>query len=284
MGNEANCNIPISIPVIQRFLLPQQYEHLINVAFSTYLDHHPQDFKYCTTPDCTQIYRANTKTMLKCPSCFAEVCSSCHEEAHEGMTCDERRARKVQEEEQLNDHWATIHGVKRCPSCRVWIEKIEGCNHMTCRCGAHVCWICLQVFPENQIYRHLGDVHGGAHDGDHERQNNDLQHALALQRQLDGNEDANRLRLNLPHFHLRPLAEPAEAEQRRLRQEHAEAEYRRVLAQRQQEARQATLRRQEALQRQREEYQRQFDERQARLLREAQERRRQAGGWGCTTM
>ncbi|KAG6886512.1 hypothetical protein C0995_007299 [Termitomyces sp. Mi166 len=72
MGNEAKCKVPISIPVIQRFLSPQQFEDLINVAFSTYLDQHPREFRYCTTPDCTQIYRANTKALLKCPSCFAE--------------------------------------------------------------------------------------------------------------------------------------------------------------------------------------------------------------------
>ena len=24
---------------------------------------------------------------------------------------------------------------KQCPSCRFWVEKVSGCNHMTCRCG-----------------------------------------------------------------------------------------------------------------------------------------------------
>ncbi|KAG6918219.1 hypothetical protein DXG01_015812 [Tephrocybe rancida] len=197
MGDEAKCKVPIAIPTIQRFLIRQKYEHLVNVAFSTYLDQHPQDFRYCTTPDCTQIYRANTQTMLKCPSCFAEVCSSCHEEAHEGMTCEDRRVQKAQTEEQLNDRWATEHGVKRCPACSVYIEKTEGCNHMECRCGAHICWICVTVFSMDEIYRHLGTVHGGAFDGDGERRNLDLQHALAVQRQLD--DDLAVLPPPLPH-------------------------------------------------------------------------------------
>ncbi|KAF8075984.1 hypothetical protein FPV67DRAFT_1444763 [Lyophyllum atratum] len=310
MGNEANCKVAIPIPVIQRFLIQQQYEHLVNVVFSTYLDQHPLDFKYCTTPDCTQIYRANTKTMLKCPSCFAEVCSSCHEEAHEGMTCEERRIRKSQEEEQLNDNWATMHGVKRCPACRVWIEKIDGCNHMTCNCGAHVCWICMQIFPQAQIYTHLGDVHGGAYDEDRERRNNDLQHALALQRQLDQPRDANpppqdpgRVHVRQPAPAVRPPAAlgaalhhfgqaPAGVEADRL--DRVGEYHRQLLAHRQQQQREALeaeaehqrrqVRQQAEQRRLREEYQRQFDERQARLLREAQERRRQEGGWGCTVM
>ncbi|KAF5388370.1 hypothetical protein D9615_000034 [Tricholomella constricta] len=277
MGDEANCKVPVPIPVIQRFLIRQQYEHLIDVMFSTYLDRHPQDFKYCTTPDCTQIYRANTKTMLKCPSCFAEVCSSCHEEAHEGMTCEERRARKAQEEDQLNDTWATIHGVKRCPSCQVLIEKIEGCNHMSCRCGAHVCWICLKTFPQDQIYQHLGLVHGGAFDGDGERRDNDLQHALALQRQLD-ERDLVPVHPRLGHVPRPPpapvaavRAAPPLVHRQQLEALDLEAQLRRQAAQRQQAE----------VQRMREEYQRQFDERQARLIREAEQRRR---GWGCTVM
>lgn len=35
---------------------------------------------------------------------------------------------------------AQVSGMRRCPSCRVIIEKIGGCDHMTCRCGAHFSW------------------------------------------------------------------------------------------------------------------------------------------------
>ncbi|KAG6840137.1 hypothetical protein C0991_008601 [Blastosporella zonata] len=259
MGDEAKCKVPISIPIIQRFLIPQQYEHLVNVAFSVHLDRHPQDFRYCTTPDCTQIYRANTRMMLKCPSCFAEVCSSCHEEAHEGMSCEDRQNQKVQQEEQLNNQWATSHGVKRCPSCTVYIEKIEGCNHMTCRCGAHICWICVAVFPAHEIYPHLGTVHGGAFNGgDGERHNLDLQHALALQHQVERNnaqlrqEEVQRI-----------LREQRERQDQVVRAQVVRAQV--LAAQR--------LREQQA-QRQREEYQRQFNERQERTMKELTERRR----------
>lgn len=33
---------------------------------------------------------------------------------------------------------------KKCPGCKVNIEKNEGCNHMTCRqCKHEFCWICF---------------------------------------------------------------------------------------------------------------------------------------------
>ncbi|KAG6813469.1 hypothetical protein H0H92_010803 [Tricholoma furcatifolium] len=279
MGDEAQCKKPISIPTIQRFLIQQQYERLIDAAFSSYLNQHPQDFRYCTTPDCTQIYRANTKTMLKCPSCFAEICSSCHEEAHDGMSCEERRIQKSRTEEQLNDHWATMHGVKKCPSCSVYIEKIEGCNHMTCHCGAHICWICVEEFPHHEIYRHLTTVHGGAYDGDGERRNRDAQFAFQLQ-QAENN----------PAPRLHPWqAEPAPAPEiehgdnlwHPFRHQFQEAQRRRV-----EEAQHLVRQIQERRMQEENLARRQREEEQLRVrrAREAEQRHAQEPGWGCIVM
>jgi len=30
----------------------------------------------------------------------------------------------------------------RCPRCLIPIEKINGCNHMVCKCKYEFCWIC----------------------------------------------------------------------------------------------------------------------------------------------
>ena len=164
MGDEAKCGVPVPIPTIRKFLTPQQFNHLLEVAFISHLEHHPQEFKYCPTPDCSQIYRCNSSTslVLHCPSCFSAVCSSCHEEAHEGMSCADRKLHNdPAEQERLNEQWAMQQGIKRCPSCNVWIEKLEGCNHMACKCGAHICWKCMGTFNKDDIYDHMNAIHGG---------------------------------------------------------------------------------------------------------------------------
>ena len=46
-----------------------------------------------------------------------------------------------------NAKWLIVN-TKQCPNCHKYIEKNQGCNHMTCRkeaggCGYEFCWICL---------------------------------------------------------------------------------------------------------------------------------------------
>jgi hypothetical protein len=165
IGDEAKCGVPISIPIVQKFLQLQQFNRVLEVAFMSHVEQRPQEFKYCTTPDCSQIYRSKSSTeplVLHCPACLLAMCSSCNEEAHEGMSCADRKLYKdPAAQERLNEEWAKQQGVKKCPSCKVWIEKIDGCDHMTCNCGAHICWKCMGIFSQGEIYSHLGTVHGG---------------------------------------------------------------------------------------------------------------------------
>ncbi|KAI0085149.1 hypothetical protein BDY19DRAFT_997036 [Irpex rosettiformis] len=172
IGDESRCEVPIALPAIQRLLPPASFNRLLEVAFTNYVSKHPQELVYCKTPDCTQIYRttqATSPSVLQCPSCFSTVCSGCNEDSHEGMSCAESRLHKDPEaQDRAAEEWIRSQGnrIKRCPQCNIHIEKTEGCNHMTCRCGAHVCWICLGVFTREDIYDHMQNAHGGIYTAD----------------------------------------------------------------------------------------------------------------------
>ncbi|OJA17608.1 hypothetical protein AZE42_01207 [Rhizopogon vesiculosus] len=171
MGDE--CRVPIPIPTIQHFLPPASFNRLLEVAFNAHISRNPLEFKYCKTPDCNQIYRsaaANSATVGQCPSCFSNICTSCHEDVHDGMSCDDyKRTGRLAEEERQTEAWIAAQGgrVKKCPSCRALIEKIDGCNHMTCSvCNTHICWRCMGIFAADTIYNHMRIDHGTIYDDD----------------------------------------------------------------------------------------------------------------------
>jgi IBR domain, a half RING-finger domain/Zinc finger, C3HC4 type (RING finger) len=166
IGNDGTCGRLISIPTIEIFLLPAQANTLLDLSFQDYLDRHPQEFKYCPTPDCPQIYRLEEgKGVVHCPSCFGTCCVSCHGEDHEGFSCEEWKLHRDPEvQERLLMDWVKENAnVNKCPSCGALIEKNGGCNHMICsQCKSHICWGCMGVFESGIIYEHLELFHGGA--------------------------------------------------------------------------------------------------------------------------
>ena len=171
MSDEGKCGVPIPLPVIQRFLLPAQFKNLLEISFLEYLGHNPDKFRYCTTPDCPEIYTLESDAgdgVFRCQSCFAVVCLPCQED-HDGFSCEERKIHLEREaHERLLEDWAEGNkAVKKCPQCKILIEKNGGCNHMTCpKCDAHICWTCMGVypFPEGGIYDHMQRVHGSIDD------------------------------------------------------------------------------------------------------------------------
>ncbi|KAJ8364005.1 hypothetical protein SKAU_G00128360 [Synaphobranchus kaupii] len=88
-------------------------------------------------------------SLFSCPNprCRKETCRKCHVmwKEHAGKTCeqvmeqDEIRLRVAFEEKM------TAARVRKCHSCGMGLVKSEGCNRMSCRCGAFMCYLCRQA-------------------------------------------------------------------------------------------------------------------------------------------
>jgi len=81
------------------------------------------------------------------------MCFKCGHEAHKPASCAEVETWQQREKDDgATIAWLNAH-TKRCPKCRIPIEKNEGCIHMTCRtsagCGHQFCWICLEPWAGN---------------------------------------------------------------------------------------------------------------------------------------
>lgn len=159
-GIGKRCGEPIPLFTAREILVPEDFEAIFQSAFSAHVLTHPEELHYCPTPDCPQIYRSTPEGIsMQCPECLSQICTHCHCEAHEGLTCGE-----VTEGDGLFREWAAENNVKQCPKCKMAIEKTEGCNHMTCSmCRTHICWVCMQTFEDGlKIYGHMQSEHGGS--------------------------------------------------------------------------------------------------------------------------
>ncbi|XP_054261210.1 uncharacterized protein LOC128985602 [Macrosteles quadrilineatus] len=97
--------------------------------------------------------------IFKClnPECLRESCRKCHRISHIPLRCeevendDQARARKYIEDEM------TRALIRICYKCKKSFIKTDGCNKMTCSCGAKMCYICRQPI---QDYMHFNGPGG----------------------------------------------------------------------------------------------------------------------------
>lgn len=82
-----------------------------------------------------------TMSMVSCPKCEANICTTCRNLAHEDGICNPLQFHGIDKATaDLIERW----GYKKCPRCGNGVKKMFGCSHMECRCGAHFCWGCMK--------------------------------------------------------------------------------------------------------------------------------------------
>ncbi|KAJ1301940.1 hypothetical protein OPQ81_000779 [Rhizoctonia solani] len=117
------------------------------------LENHP-NFRWCTNAACGrgQIHPEGASIVV-CDYCATLSCFLHQVPWHEGLTCEQYM---VEQENMANNEYLTTR-TKRCPkpTCRFPIEKMSGCDRMTCRCGHQFCWACLADYA---LIRQQGNI------------------------------------------------------------------------------------------------------------------------------
>uniref|UniRef100_A0A2P2IUP4 RBR-type E3 ubiquitin transferase n=2 Tax=Rhizophora mucronata TaxID=61149 RepID=A0A2P2IUP4_RHIMU len=90
-----------------------------------------------------------------CPNCWRMFCLRCNVPWHSGIGCEEFQVLHKDEREREdimlmelaeNKHW------RRCPKCRIYVERTQGCKYMRCRCGTSFCYDCGTVTADNYCF------------------------------------------------------------------------------------------------------------------------------------
>ena len=93
LGDGATCSAPIPISILEKFLPASKFQQLLETAFHTYMERHPDALSPCRTPGCAQLFKkdangsADGTVVVTCPSCFISACAACAKTPHEGISC-----------------------------------------------------------------------------------------------------------------------------------------------------------------------------------------------------
>jgi IBR domain, a half RING-finger domain/Zinc finger, C3HC4 type (RING finger) len=132
------CDVKVDTSISRQLLHPSEVDLLI-----TKTDEKASKRKmYCPACSCFLNLELvdNTYSKLYLCGCGSRICTACRELAHPQSFC-----RKV-EFSGPKDLFDLIqdNGWKQCPECSVIIERISGCDHMTCKlCTQQFCFKCM---------------------------------------------------------------------------------------------------------------------------------------------
>ncbi|KAL9459982.1 hypothetical protein AB3S75_003225 [Citrus x aurantiifolia] len=137
-------------------VLPKEVLELWEEALCQELIDASQRF-YCPFKDCSAmlVYENDGETVIsesECPFCHRLFCAQCCVPWHPGVNCEEYQRLNVDErsrEDLMVRELAKEKKWSRCPHCKYYVERTEGCPHMTCRCQFQFCYGCEAQWTQN---------------------------------------------------------------------------------------------------------------------------------------
>jgi E3 ubiquitin-protein ligase RNF144 len=126
---------------------------------------------FCPSARCEIALFHTTSDRLTCPDCNHSICFACKVPWHTGMTCagyrytesiksEQQKLASLSASERLFQRFLERNPghFRQCRKCTAYVEKIDGCDKMTCRCGERWCQKCgianaaCQCTPSSHIF------------------------------------------------------------------------------------------------------------------------------------
>lgn len=142
----ANCGGSLE-PEYCRDILPEQAFDKWGKALCESLIPGAQKF-YCPFKDCSALLIDDAGEAIReaeCPNCHRLFCALCKVAWHAGIECDDFQKLHKDEREREDIILMKLAQDKkwnRCPNCKFYVEKKDGCSYIRCRCGYAFCYHC----------------------------------------------------------------------------------------------------------------------------------------------
>ncbi|KAK8629226.1 hypothetical protein V6N13_078077 [Hibiscus sabdariffa] len=142
-----NCRAVLELDTC-RPLLPEAVVHRWEDALCLEFINASQRF-YCPFMDCSAPLLNDDEGEViresECPFCHRLFCAQCYVPWHTGIGCEDFHRLNEDErgrEDLMVRELAMENKWTRCPKCNYYVERTEGCPHMTCRCNFEFCYGC----------------------------------------------------------------------------------------------------------------------------------------------
>ncbi|KAK2949534.1 putative E3 ubiquitin-protein ligase RNF216 [Blattamonas nauphoetae] len=144
--------------IVNQVLDPDEQRRMTNLDFDRTVKESIENKVECPFCDYFEIIEADIAAHpefhCKNPRCSKVSCRKCGKEAHYPALCAEDESahdnfRKVVESAMTNAR------IRSCHRCRKPLIKIDGCNRITCTCGAFMCYACGQALDDKNPYQHF---------------------------------------------------------------------------------------------------------------------------------
>jgi hypothetical protein len=164
------CTANVSESDLHLLIEPKLMEKYEKFMLSNFIETNANDFSCCPTPNCPYLFYYEPGDFdFKCPKCQKRYCLNCKVDYHVNSTCKMYQQWCVQNG-QADDLFTTFvrgNKLKQCFKCKKFVQKVSGCNHITCTCGAQFCYVCGNKYPcKKKCVAYNGDEEDGSTDDD----------------------------------------------------------------------------------------------------------------------
>eukprot|EP00918_Siedleckia_nematoides_P062606 GHVU01136503.1.p1 GENE.GHVU01136503.1~~GHVU01136503.1.p1 ORF type:complete len:333 (+),score=40.44 GHVU01136503.1:105-1001(+) len=163
---DADCEMQLSFSTLQQALTPQVFSNLLRkIQEEEIRQADIQDLVSCPYCSFATIIPNAEDRVFKClnAECMKETCRLCKEPNHIPLKCQEVEKEVETRIRTYIENQMTDAMLRTCNQCQKRFYKTEGCNKMTCTCGATMCYVCRKPI---QGYSHFTSSGGCPQDSD----------------------------------------------------------------------------------------------------------------------